>query len=97
MLTLKPMFCRGRWQGFPYPELIDARGTGLLFPHADVRRIVALLRKLGKESHPGRTAVAVPSDYALGLIRVIEMTVEDVCQADPFLDEQEARAWLAGE
>jgi hypothetical protein len=86
-----------RWQGLPYPELIDARGAGLLLTPADVRRIVALLRKLGKGSHLGRTAVVVSSDYALGFIRTVEMMVEDVCEVKPFLDERQAREWLAGE
>jgi hypothetical protein len=33
--------------------------------------------------------------YTFGFIKMIEMMVEDVWQIKPFLDEQEAQAWLA--
>ena len=61
---------------------------------ADVRRIVELLRSLSRESKLGRTAILVSTDYAYGLMRMLEMLVEDVCQIRVFREEQEARAWL---
>jgi hypothetical protein len=84
-------------QGLPYREFIDARSAGLTFTPADVRRIVVLLRELGQESKLGPTAVVLSSAYAFGLIRMLEMLIEDVCEVKPFLDEQEARIWLARE
>jgi len=86
-----------RWESLPYREFIDARGAGPTFTPADVRRIVGVLRSLSGESPLGRTAIVVSSDYAFGLLRMLEMLVEDVCHVKPFLDEREARIWLATE
>jgi hypothetical protein len=85
------------WKSLSYRELIDARGAGPTFAPADVRRIVEVLRNLSREAPLGRTAIVVSSDYAFGLLRMLEMLVEDVCHVRPFLDEQEARIWSATE
>ena len=84
-----------QWQGLSYPELIDARGAGIEFTPPEVREVVDLLRRLGTESRLGPTAVLVSSDAAFGIISMLEMLVEDVCEIKPFRDESEARAWLA--
>ncbi len=84
-----------QWQGLSYPELVDARGAGIEFTPSEVREVVELLRQLGTESRLGPTAVLVSSDAAFGIIRMLEMLVEDVCEIKPFRDEPEARAWLA--
>jgi hypothetical protein len=81
--------------GLPYKEFIDARAAGVLFNTAEIRRIVALLRRLGQESKLGPTAVLVSTDVAFGLMRMLEILVEDVANVEPFRDEQEARGWLA--
>jgi hypothetical protein len=83
------------WRGLTYPELVDARGAGIDFTPSEVREVVELLRNLGAESRLGPTAVLVSSDAAYGIIRMLEMLVEDVCEIKPFRDESEARAWLA--
>lgn len=83
------------WQSLPYRELIDGRGAGPKLTPADVRRIVELLRKLSRESSLGRTAILVSTDYAYGLMHMLEMMVDDVCEIRVFRDEDEARAWLA--
>lgn len=80
----------------PYREFLDGRGAGLSLSPAEIRRIVELLRTLSKEGPLGRTAVLVPSDYAFGMVRMLEMLLEDVFELRPFRDEHEARAWLAG-
>ena len=81
--------------GLAYREFIDARGAGVLFTPAEIRQIVALLRRLGQESKLGPTAVLVSTDVAFGLMRMLEILVEDVAAVRPFRDEREARAWLA--
>ena len=81
--------------GLAYKEFIDARCAGILLTSVEIRKIVALLRSLGQESKLGPTAVLVSTDVAFGLMRMLQMFVDDVCEIRPFRDEQEARAWLA--
>ena len=82
------------WGALPYRELIDGRGAGPQFTAEDVRRIVDLLRTLSRESKLGRTAIVVSTDYAFGLMHMLELMVDDVCQIRVFREEGEARAWL---
>ena len=82
--------------GLPYRELIDARGYRPAFSSEDVRSIVALLRQLGRESRLGPTAIIVDSDDGFGMIRMLEILVEDVCAVRPFRNREEAEKWLAG-
>jgi hypothetical protein len=77
-----------------YSELIDARGVIPDFPPADVRILVAWLRWLGERTRLGPTAVVVDSDLAFGMVRMIEMLVDDVCQVRPFRDKLDAELWL---
>ncbi len=83
------------WGALSYREFIDGRGAGPIFTPAEVRQIVELLRKMSEGSPLGRTAVLVSSDYAFGVMRMLEMLIDDVLQLKPFRDEQEAREWLA--
>src|SRR5512144_1248955 len=82
--------------GLPYRELIDARGYRPAFSADDVREIVALLRRLGKDSRLGPTAIVVDTDDGFGMIRMLEILVEDVCAVRPFRRQDEAEKWLAG-
>ena len=84
-----------RLQGLAYPELLDARGAGILLTPAEIRQVVAFLRKLGEEHLLGPTAVVVSNDTAFGLVRMFEVLLEDVCEVRPFREEGEAREWLA--
>jgi len=81
--------------GLPYRELIDARGYTPAFSLSEVRSIVALLRQLGMESRLGPTAIIVDSDIGYGMIRFLEILVEDVCAIRPFRYQEEAEEWLA--
>jgi hypothetical protein len=81
--------------GLAYRELIDARGAGILLIPAEIRQIGALLRSLGQQSKLGPTAVLVSTDAAFGVMRMLQVLVEDVCEIMPFRDEQEARIWLS--
>jgi hypothetical protein len=77
-----------------YSELIDARGVIPDFPPADVRILVAWLRWLGERTRLGPTAVVVDSDLAFGMVRMVEMLVDDVCQVRPFRNKLDAELWL---
>jgi hypothetical protein len=77
-----------------FTEVIDARGAIPDFPPADVRVLVAWLRWLAERTRLGPTAVIVDSDFAFGMIRMIEMLVEDVALVKPFRDKLAAEIWL---
>jgi hypothetical protein len=80
--------------GLSYSEIFDARGAIPEFAPSDVRVIVAFLRWLGEKTKLGPTAVVVDSDLAYGMVRMVEMLVEDVCAVKPFRSESEAESWL---
>lgn len=77
-----------------YTELLDARDAVPDFPPADSRVLVAWLRWLGERTHLGPTAVLVNSDLAFGIVRMVEMLVEDVALVKPFRDKLDAELWL---
>lgn len=83
--------------GLPYKEFIDACDVELLFAlsPAEIRQIVALVRNLCQQSNFGVTAVLVSNDFAFGIMRAMEMLLEDVADIRPFRDEKLARSWLA--
>jgi len=80
--------------GLAYNELIDARGSVPDVSPADVRVLVAWLRWLGERTRLGPTAVVVDSDFEFGMVRMVEILVEDVCLVKPFRDKLDAELWL---
>ena len=78
-----------------YHELIDARRATTDVSASEVRRIVDLVRSEGRSVSLGPTAVLVSSDVAVGMLRVLEMLVEDVAAIRPFRDRRDAVRWLA--
>ena len=85
--------CRRR--ALSYPELIDAGAATLDWSSSEARGIVELLRTLGRESTLGPTAVVVSSDYAYGMLRMLEILCDDVCTLRPFRSREEAELWLS--
>jgi hypothetical protein len=83
--------------GLTYKEFVDARDAGLVFAvsPAEIRQIVALVRNLCQQANFGPTAVLVSTDFAFGILRGMEMLLEDVADVRPFRDEKVARSWLA--
>lgn len=75
-------------------ELIDATGATPAFSPAQVRDIVSLLRGLGKNERLGPTAIVVGSDYAFGMMRMLEILLGDSAALRPFRKRDEAEAWL---
>ena len=80
--------------GLSYPALIDARTAVPDLSSDDVRRIVRLLENLGRDGRLGPTAVVVASDFAYGLMRMLEILVERFCVIRPFRDFYGAAGWL---
>jgi hypothetical protein len=84
-------------RGLAYTEFIDARDASLVFAvsPAEIRQIVSLVRSLCQQSKFGATAVLVSTDFASGIMRAMEMLLEDVADLRSFRDEKLARSWLA--
>ena len=61
------------------------------------REIVKLLKTLGQESNLGPTAIVVSTDYAFGMLRMIEILLNDVCIVQPFRDYDATKQWLQGD
>ena len=80
--------------GLAYSEVIDARDAIPAFSPADVRVLVAWLRWLGERTQLGPTAVVVSNDFQFGMIRMVEILVEDVCLVKPFRETLSAEIWL---
>jgi hypothetical protein len=83
--------------GIAYKEFVDARDASLVFAvsPAEIRQIVSLVRSLCKQCKFGATAVLVSTDFAFGIMRAMEMLLEDVADVRPFREERVARSWLA--
>jgi len=81
--------------GLPLCELIDARGSHPEFSAEEVRDIVDVLRQLGRDSGLGPTAIVIDTDVHFGMMRMLEMLVEDVCQISPFRRMEDAEEWIA--
>ena len=77
-----------------FSELVDARGAQPDFSPADLRLVVDLIRRLAKDSAVGATAIIVSSELAFGMLRMLEMMIEDVCSIRPFRRPEDAEASL---
>jgi hypothetical protein len=84
-------------EGLAYKEFIDARDAELVFALSptEIRQIVRLVRSLSQQSKFGPTAVLVSTDFAFGIMRAMEMLLQDVTDVKPFRHENLARSWLA--
>ncbi len=80
--------------GLSYPEFIDARGFYPDFNGDHVRMIVERLRAHSQRTALGPTAVLVDSDVGYGMLRMLEMMLDDVASVRPFRDADEATTWL---
>jgi hypothetical protein len=78
----------------PFRELIDARHAVVRLSAAEVQEIVRLLRNHARNYRLGRTAIVVSTDVAYGILRMLQMFVEDVCVVRPFRDLATAESWL---
>jgi len=81
-------------RGLSYAELIDGRSATPAWSSAQAREVVVLLTTLGRESRLGPTAVVVSDDYSFGMMRMLEILLEEVCIVRPFRDYDAAQQWL---
>jgi hypothetical protein len=78
----------------PYRELIDARNALVRLSSSELQQIVERLRSLARSRRLGPTAVVVSTDVAYGILRMLQILVEDVCVVQPFRDLTAATLWL---
>jgi len=81
--------------GLPFGELMDGRGSQPDISPAEIREIVGILRQYGSTTRLGPTAIIVGTDLEYGMIRMLEMLAEDLCEIRPFREQEEAESWLA--
>ena len=84
-----------RDKGLAYRELIEASRAIVAFSPSDVRTTVEILRQYGREGVLGPTAIVVGNDLAYGMIRMLAILLEGICELQPFRTRQEAEQWLA--
>jgi hypothetical protein len=77
-----------------YCELIEATGATVAFSAGDVRKTVDLLHVLSQEGALGPTAIVVGDDVSYGMVRMLGMLVEGLCEVRPFRGLHEAELWL---
>lgn len=84
-------------RGIPYREVIDATRATAAFDSSDARRLVSLVRQLGQENAFGPTAVVVGNDLTYGMLRMLEILLDDVADVRPFRsgERRDAEAWVA--
>jgi len=76
------------------PELVDARGAKPDISAAEVRTVVNLVRRLAQKTRLGPTAILVDSELAYGMLRMLEILVQDTCAVRPFRQQAQAEEWL---
>lgn len=81
-------------EGLSYRELIDARTATPAWSSAQARDIVLLLTTFSQQSALGPTAVVVSDCFGFGMMRMLEILLDDVCLVKPFYDYDSAERWL---
>ena len=59
-----------------------------------MRTIVQVIRDRARQASFGPTAVLVDSDLCYGMLRMLELLLDDLVVARPFRDVDEATTWL---
>jgi hypothetical protein len=80
---------------FPAPSLTDVRGASAEIPSSEVRAIVELLRDMSPRIREVSIAVLVDSDVSYGLVRMIQLLLEETATIRPFRDREKALHWLS--
>jgi len=80
--------------GLPLTELIDATQATVSFSDTEIRKIIDLLRELGRRNALGPTAVVTGDDVSYGIMRMLGILIEDVCDVRPFRSCDKAEEWL---
>ncbi|HVK11430.1 MAG TPA: hypothetical protein VM597_21855 [Gemmataceae bacterium] len=77
------------------PEFVDATRATAVFSADEVRRLLERLRTLRRNGEIGPAAVLVADDLSYGMLRMLEILTDGVCDVRPFRDRAAAESWLA--
>jgi hypothetical protein len=80
---------------FPAPAIADVRGVTPSIPSHEVREVAGLLRAMAPQLKSVPVAIVVSSTVLFGLVRMLELMLDDVISIKPFHDFESARDWLA--
>jgi hypothetical protein len=80
--------------GLPLTEIIDATQATVVLSAAEVRMVVQRVRDLGRRNALGPMAIITGDDISFGIMRMMEMLIEDVCDVRPFRNRGKAEEWL---
>jgi hypothetical protein len=83
-------------RGLAYRELIDARQATAEFSPNEARQLVNLVKRLAEEGGFGPTAILVTDIMTYGMLRMLEILLEEVCHLRPFWasESESAEQWL---
>jgi hypothetical protein len=81
-------------EGLPLAELIDATRASMVLSQAEVGLLVEHMRELGRRHALGPAAMVVGDELAYGLMRMLDIQLEGICEFQPFRSRAEAEAWL---
>jgi hypothetical protein len=83
--------------GLAYREILDATHATAAFDGASLLQLVDLIRLIAPREAFGPTAVIVADDVSYGMVRMLGILVEDVCDIRPFrpTERSAADAWVA--
>ena len=82
--------------GLPYREIVDATRATAAFTPGEARTIVANIRELARSYALGPTAIVLSDEMSYGMIRMLDLLLEDVCDVHPFRanEWERAREWV---
>jgi hypothetical protein len=82
--------------GISYRELIDATQATAAFDAADARSLIDTVRAIVRTTDFGPTAVIVADNMTYGMLRMLEILLEDVCDVRPFRppERDAAELWV---
>jgi|SRR5579859_110271 len=82
--------------GIAYREFIDATQASAAFTSAQARTVVEIVRSLARKGDFGPTAVLVANDVTYGMIRMLQILLEDVADIGVYRahERQAAETWV---
>jgi hypothetical protein len=78
----------------PLAELIDATQVTVALSAGEVHEVAQLLQDLGCHNTIGPMAIVTGDDISYGMVRMLEILLEDVYHVRPFRDRVKAEEWL---
>jgi hypothetical protein len=77
------------------PEFVDATRATAVFSSDEVHHLLERLRILRRAGDLGPAAILVGNELSYGMLRMLEILTDGVCDVRPFRDQAAAESWLA--